>query len=215
MQAGLRTRALTFPFYKGLQFDPNLPRLSLFASWLVCVCLIPQARSVLARKNHVGSLTAPYFPHSVRASSPGVGGHTAGHLSRLSSRSHGPSCQRGHHSAPLGADLCFVHMWFFLGTPQSTSKGPGLRSRQPAPDTARVRGLVRTPGLRPVHPFLTPVVVTSACRSSGGKSEKRSTQSSAENILQSGHGNVRLGSSYLKPHSAATETGQVQLPLSP
>lgn len=152
--------ALTFPFYEGLQFDTSLPRLSLFASWFVCVCLIPQARSVLARKNHVKSLTAPYFPHSVRASSPGIGGHTAGHLSRLSSCSHGPSCQRGHHSAPLGADLCFVHIWLFLGTPQRTSKGPGLCSRQPAPDTDRVRGLVLCAhtGLRPIHPFLTSAV---------------------------------------------------------
>lgn len=46
----------------------------------------------------------------------------------------------GHRSDPPGAVLYLVHMLLSVGTPQSKSKGPVLLSRQPAPNTGRVRG---------------------------------------------------------------------------
>lgn len=41
----------------------------------------------------------------------------------------------GHHSDRIEVDLCSVHMWLSVRTPQTKSKGPALCSRQPAPNT--------------------------------------------------------------------------------
>lgn len=41
----------------------------------------------------------------------------------------------GHHSDLVEVDLCFVHMWLSVRTPQSKSKGPAPCSRQSAPNT--------------------------------------------------------------------------------